>query len=66
MNTQSTLTKKSVVDQLTAQLAARRTLQARRTAAYYRLAQQVLGTTEQGLRPDIVPVPLPERLRPVA
>ena len=66
MNTQSTLTKKSVVDQLTAQLAARRTLQARRTAAYSRLAQQVLGTTERGLRPHIVPVSIPERLRTAA
>jgi hypothetical protein len=42
MNAQPALTKQSVVDHLTARLLARRTLEARRYAAYNRLLQHVL------------------------
>jgi hypothetical protein len=48
------LTKNSVVDQMTAQLATRRTIARRQTAGYYRLAQHVLGTNVRALRPQIV------------
>jgi hypothetical protein len=52
---QRTLTKESVVNQLVAQLDARRTLAARRHEAYLRLAQDVLGTTDQAFRLEILP-----------
>jgi hypothetical protein len=66
MNAQSTLTKASVVDQLAAQLVARRTPAARRNAAYHRLAQQVLDTTDRALRLQIVPTPIRDTVETAA
>jgi hypothetical protein len=56
MNSRATLTKDGVVDQLMGQLAARRALTARTTAAYERLARHVLlGTTNRPARFHRVP-----------
>ena len=51
MNTPPTLTMNSVVEELSAELLARRVLGARRDGAYRQLAQCILGTTDHTLRP---------------
>jgi hypothetical protein len=66
MNAQSTLTKKSVVDQLTARLATRRMVRSRRAAAYNRLAQHVPGTRQQALGAQIVRAPVRECMQTAA
>jgi len=49
MNAQPALTKQSVVDDLAARLLARRTLEARRYAAYDRLLQHVLTAPDPAM-----------------